>query len=47
MTKLYYSYIIVAAVKVVGGCLIIGERKRIVEFAEKRQVTKEKNEIDE
>ena len=47
MTKLNYSYIIVAAVKVIGGCLIIGERKRIVEFAEKKQAIKENNEIDE
>jgi hypothetical protein len=47
ITKLNYSYIIVAAVKVICGFLIIGERKRIVEFAEKRQTKKEQDEIDE
>lgn len=32
-----YSYIIISAVKIILGLLIIGERKRIVEFAERRQ----------
>ena len=40
MTKPNYSYIIISAVKVIIGFLIIGERKRIVEFAEKRQAKK-------
>jgi len=47
MTKPNYSYIVVSGVKIIIGLLIIGERKRIVEFVEKRQDKKEeKNEIE-
>ena len=46
MTKPNYSYIVVSGVKIIIGLLIIGERKRIVEFVEKRQdKKKEENEI--
>jgi len=37
MTKPNYSYIITSGVKIILGFLIIGERKRIVEFATSRQ----------
>jgi len=37
MTKPNYSYIVVSGVKIIIGLLIIGERKRIVEFVERRQ----------
>ncbi len=46
MTKPNYSYIIVSAVKIILGLLIIGERKRIVEFAEKRQAKNQGKNID-
>jgi|SRR6185437_10756858 len=47
MTKPNYSYIVVSGVKIIIGLLIIGERKRIVEFVEKRQVKKEEeNEVE-
>ena len=42
MTKPNYSYIVISGVKIIIGLLIIGERKRIVEFVEKRQDKKEK-----
>ena len=46
MTKPNYSYIVVSGVKIIIGLLIIGERKRNVEFVEKRQVKKEgENEV--
>lgn len=41
MTKPNYSYIVVSGVKIIIGLLIIGERKRIVEFVERRQRKKE------
>jgi hypothetical protein len=47
MTKPNYSYIIISAVKVIIGFLIIGERPRIVEFAERRQSEKQKKKIDD
>lgn len=47
MTKPNYSYIIISAVKIILGLLIIGERKRIVEFVEKRQAKKQGKEIDD
>lgn len=47
MTKLNYSYIIISAVKIIIGFLIIGERKRIVEFAEKRQAKNEDEEVNQ
>jgi hypothetical protein len=43
MTKPNYAYMITSGVKIVLGFLIIGERKRIVEFATSRQ---KKNEED-
>jgi len=47
MTKPNYSYIVVSGVKIIIGLLIIGERKRIVDFVEKRKVTKEEeNEVE-
>lgn len=46
MTKPNYSYIIVSAVKIILGLLIIGERKRIVEFVEKRQAKKQERETE-
>ena len=36
-----YSYIVISGVKIILGLLIIGERKRIVEFIVKRQAGKE------
>lgn len=47
ITKPNYSYIIISAVKVIIGFLIIGERQRIVEFAEKRQVKKQAEKVDD
>ncbi|MEO8569987.1 MAG: hypothetical protein ABI419_12640 [Ginsengibacter sp.] len=47
MTKQNYSYIIFSAVKVIIGSLIIGERQRIVEFAEKRQTKKQVDKVDD
>ena len=47
MTKPNYSFIVVSGVKIIIGLLIIGERKRIVEFVERRQVKKEEeNEVE-
>lgn len=37
MTKPNLSYIITSGVKIIPGLLILGERKRIVEFVVKRQ----------
>jgi NADH:ubiquinone oxidoreductase subunit 5 (subunit L)/multisubunit Na+/H+ antiporter MnhA subunit len=37
MTKPNYSYIVISGVKIIIGLLIIGERKRIVEFVVRRQ----------
>lgn len=37
MSKPNYSFIIISGVKIIIGLLVIGERKRIVEFVEKRQ----------
>ena len=36
-----FSFIIISGLKIIIGILIIGERKRIVDFVEKRQVKKE------
>lgn len=47
VTKPNFSYIIISAVKIILGLLIIGERKRIVEFAERRQAKKQEKEIDD
>ena len=44
--KLNYSYIILSVVKIILGLLIIGERKRIVEFIEIRKTKIEDNEIE-
>jgi hypothetical protein len=41
IAKPSYSYIIVSAVKILLALLIMGERKRIVEFAEKNVKTKQ------
>ncbi|HUZ57426.1 MAG TPA: hypothetical protein VMU83_01430 [Hanamia sp.] len=41
IAKPNFSYIIISGVKIIIGLLIIGERKRIVDFVEKRQVKKE------
>ena len=41
MTKPDYSYIIISAVKIIIGLLLLGERKRIVEFMESRQSKKQ------
>lgn len=41
MTNPDFSYSVVAAVKILIGLLIIGERKRIVAFVESRQKKKE------
>ena len=41
MTKPNFSFIIISAVKIIIGLLIIGERKRIVEFVERRQSQKQ------
>jgi NADH:ubiquinone oxidoreductase subunit 5 (subunit L)/multisubunit Na+/H+ antiporter MnhA subunit len=46
MTKPNYSYIITAAVKIILGLLIIGERKRIVGFIENRKTNTEGNETE-
>ena len=47
MTKPNYFYIVISGVKIIIGLLIIGERKRIVEFVEKRQDKKEEeNEVE-
>lgn len=47
MTKPNYSYIVISGVKIIIGLLIIGERKRIVDFVEKRRDKKEdENEIE-
>jgi hypothetical protein len=43
MTKPDFSYSIISAVKIMIGLLLIGERKRIVEFVERRQ----KSSVDE
>ncbi len=44
MTKPNYSYIIISTIKIIIGLLLLGERKRIVEFVESRQSKKERNE---
>ena len=41
MTKPDFSYTIIATVKIITGLLLIGERKRILEFIEQRQAKKE------
>lgn len=41
MTKPNYSYIVLSAVKILLGLLIIGERKRIIRFIERKQPGKE------
>jgi len=47
IAKPNFSYIIISGVKIIIGLLIIGERKRIVDFVEKRQVKKEgENEVE-
>lgn len=41
VAKLNFSYIIISGVKILIGLLIIGERKRIADFVEKRKIKKE------
>ncbi len=44
IAKPNYSYIIISATKIIIGLLIIGERKRIVEFVENRNAKTKDNE---
>ena len=44
ITRPNYSHIIISAVKIVIGLLLFGERKRIVEFVEKRKYRKQEDE---
>lgn len=44
IAKPNYSYIIISGVKIIIGLLIIGERRRIAEFVERRQAKKEDQE---
>ncbi len=46
MTKPDFSFSIIAAVKIILGLLLIGERNRIIEFVEKRQSKKQTNESE-
>ena len=46
MTKPNFSYTIISAVKIIIGLLLLGERKRVVEFVERRQSKKQANESE-
>ncbi len=46
MTKPNFTYIITSTVKIIVGLLLIGERKRIVEFVDKRQTKEQTDESD-